>query len=177
MMTSANRWNKGFSITLSAMAVIALCFVTFLPVANAEEKPMNLISCRSGTVTMLSASKELTIYSYDIKGIDLGAKGDKTFENFTHRCVGVSAIKGGGGERLTKGYCKYMDPDGDFFIVSWDGPIGKEPLPFDVIHGTGKWKGIKGSGTVIPITRGKPIAKGTFQMCIEVTGTYELPPK
>lgn len=157
--------------------ICLLSLILLLPVANAEEKPMNLISCRSGTVTMLSASKELTVYSYELKGIDLGAKGDKTFENFTHRCVGVSAIKGGTGERLTKGYCKYMDPDGDFFIVSWDGSIGKEPLPFDVIQGTGKWKGIKGSGTVIPITRAKPIAKGTFQMCIEVTGTYELPPK
>jgi hypothetical protein len=143
--------------------------------ANAEEKPVNLISCRSGILKTLSASKELTIVSIDSKGIDRGTKGNMTFDNFTHRCMGISLIKGGEAERLTKGYCKYMDPDGDYFIVSWDGLIGKTPLPWEFIHGTGKWKGIEGGGTVIPITRGKPIVKGTSQYCIEVTGTYELP--
>jgi len=58
---------------------------------------------------------------------------------------------------------------------SFDGVGGAKPLPWEYIYGTGKWKGVKGGGTVKAITRGKPIAEGTFQMCIEVSGTYELP--
>jgi len=37
----------------------------------------------------------------------------REWDNFTHRCIGVSRIECG--ESLAKGYCKYMDPDGDFF--------------------------------------------------------------
>ena len=162
-------------IRLTVICLLGL--ILLIPVANAEEKPVNIISCRSGEFTLLSASKELTIVSYDFKGIDRGAKGNKTFENFTHRCMGVSVIKGGAADRLTKGYCKYMDTDGDFFIVSYDGLMGKTPLPWEFVQGTGKWKGIKGGGTAIGITKGKPIEKGTLQYCAEITGTYELPPK
>lgn len=177
MKSFINRWSKGFPIKMSAVGVIVLCFVIFLQVANAEEKPVNFISCRSGPVTILSASKELTVYSYDFKGIDQGTKGDMTFNNFTHRCMGLGLRKEGE-VPLSKGYCKYMDPDGDFFIVGWDAPFGKNhPLPWNFLQGTGKWKGIKGGGTVITITRGKPIVEGTSQYCIEVTGKYELPPK
>ena len=158
-------------IRIICTAILGL--VMFFPVANAEEKSLNIISCRSGTVTMLSASAEVTVYSYDFKGIDQGAKGDKTWDNFTHRCMGITRIMGG--ETLAKGYCKYMDPDGDFFMVAYDGLMGDKPLPWEFIQGTGKWKGIKGGGTTIGITRGKPIVEGTYQGCIEITGKYELP--
>ena len=156
------------------LIIICLLGLTLLiPMANAEEKPINIISCRSGTTTMLTASTELVVYGYELKGIDQDLNADKIFENYTHMCVGNTRILSG--EMLSKGYCKYMAPDGDVFIVSYDGIMGKEPLPWEYIVGTGKWKGVKGGGTVKAITRGKPIAEGTFQMCIEVSGTYELP--
>ena len=175
MMTSVNRWNKGFSIALSTMAFIAFCFVMFLPVANAEEKTINIVSCRSGTTTMLTASKELVVFGVELKGIDRDLNADKVFENYTHMCVGAIRIMGG--EQISKGYCKYMAPDGDFFIVSFDGVGGAKPLPWEFIYGTGKWKGVKGGGTAKYITRGKPIVEGTSQSCMEILGTYELPPK
>jgi len=156
------------------LIIICLLILTLLaPMVNAEEKPINIISCRSGTVTMLTASKELVVLGYELKGIDQDLNEDKIFENYTHMCMGTSRVLGG--ERLDKGYCKYMAPDGDFFIVSYDGLMGKEPTPWEYIHGTGKWKGIKGGGTVKGITKGKPIVEGTFQSCIEVTGKYEVP--
>jgi hypothetical protein len=142
-------------------------------VANAEEKPINIVSCRSGTTIMLTADKELVVYGYEVKGIDQDLNADKIFKNYTHMCVGSTRILAG--ETLTKGYCKYMAPDEDFFIVSYDGLMGKEPLPWEYIYGTGKWKGVTGGGTVKVIAMGKPIAEGTFQYCIEVTGTYNLP--
>jgi hypothetical protein len=47
-------------------------------------------------------------------------------------------------------------------------------MPWDYIYGTGKWKGVKGGGTVKYVTNGKPIVEGNFQSCIEVSGTYEV---
>ena len=145
-----------------------IVMVLFIPAVRAEEKPISIISCRSGTSTILSASKELTVLSYDFKGIDQGSNGDKIFENFTHRCMGVTRIVSG--DRWTTGYCKYMDPDEDFFILAYDGPTGGKPVPWEFIQGTGKWKGIKGGGTAQAITKGKPIVKGTFQYCAKITG-------
>jgi hypothetical protein len=46
---------------------------------------------------------------------------------------------------------------------------------FKFLQGTGKWKGIKGSGKGKVITRGKPITPGTAQVCSRWTGTFELP--
>jgi hypothetical protein len=157
--------------------LIIICIIgmaLLAPMASAEEKPINIISCRSGTTTMLTASKELVVFGFELKGIDQDLKPEKIFANYTHSCVGTIRIMGG--EQIAKGYCKYMAPDGDFFIVSFDGPGGAKQTPWDYIYGTGKWKGVKGGGTVKYITRGsKPIAEGTFQSCIEVMGTYEVP--
>ena len=161
---------------MARIIIISLLgLMLLIPMVNAEEKTMNIIRCRSGTTTMLTASKELVVYGFELKGIDQDLKPDKVFENYTHSCVGAGQILGG--KQITKGYCKYMAPDGDFFIVSFDGPGGAEPTPWEYIHGTGKWKGVKGGGTVKYITRGKPIpiVEGTFQSCIEVMGTYEVP--
>ena len=158
---------------LSLVMLVAFGLVMFFPVANAEEKPIIIISCRSGTATVLSGSKELTVYSYELKGIDLGSNEDKTFENFTHRCMGVSRVVGG--EVLSDGYCKYMDPDGDYFIVHFSGPTGPKACPWTFLQGTGKWEGIKGGGTAQQFTKGKEIAEGTFQFCSKIEGTYELP--
>lgn len=155
------------------LATYLVVMFLLIPAANAEEKSMSVISCRSGTSSMLSASKELTVFSYEFKGINIGSDGDKAFENLTHRCMGISRIEGA--EYTTTGFCKYLDPDGDFFIVAYDGPGGSNPLPWNFVQGTGKWKGVKGSGTVQAITQGKPIAEGTFQFCSKITGTYELP--
>jgi hypothetical protein len=73
--------------------MIFLLGMTLLsPMANAEEKPMNIISCRSATATMLTASKELVVYGFELKGIDQDLNEDKVHENYTHMCVGTSRI-------------------------------------------------------------------------------------
>jgi len=139
------------------LIIICLLGLTLLiPMANAEEKPTNILSCHSGTTTMLTASKELVVFSFELKGIDQDLNEDKVFENYTHMCMGTIRILGG--ERISKGYCKYMAPDGDFFIVSFDGPSGEKPLPWEYIYGTGKWKGIKGGGTAKTTTMGIRLA-------------------
>jgi len=43
------------------------------------------------------------------------------------------------------------------------------------LYGTGKWKGITGTGKFERIARGKAMEPGTFQGCVRNTGTFELP--
>jgi hypothetical protein len=72
-------------------------------------------------------------------------------------------------------YSKFMDPDGDFVILETTMAPGEKEGNFKFLQGTGKWKGIKGSGKVGIIKRGKPITPGTGQGCFRWTGTFELP--
>jgi hypothetical protein len=74
-------------------------------------------------------------------------------------------------------YTKMMDPDGDFVILEITMAPGETEGNIKFLQGTGKWKGIKGSGKVRAITRGKPITPGTVQSCSRSMGTFELPKK
>lgn len=155
-------------IRTSMMGIWVLLLLASL--AEAQDKPLDFTVCRSGTITTLSASKEATVLSVDIKGITV-ASSDKVFTNQTSRCVGVASILDG--KSVGNGYCKYMDPDGDFNLLAYtsDKP-GEGTWKYE--HGTGKWQGVKGAGAFKFFTSGKPIDDGTTQSCNRVTGTYEL---
>ena len=154
----------------SAIAVLGLTLL--LPAALAEEKPLDTISCRSGTATVLSASKEATVLSVDSKGISVPG-GTAFFADTTNRCIGVISIING--KRTSNGYCKFMSPSGDYNLLEWKGSGTDGEGTWKYLYGTGKWKGVKGGGLYKRIARGKPIAKGTYQFCTRATGTYELP--
>jgi hypothetical protein len=66
-----------------------------------------------------------------------------------------------------------MDMDGDFVVGQYEreGNEGR----WEFLHGTGKWKGIKGGGTNRDVAESKPITPGTFQSCDSATGTFTLP--
>jgi hypothetical protein len=72
-------------------------------------------------------------------------------------------------------YNKFIDLDGDFVILETTVASGQTEGNFKFLQGTGKWKGIKGSGKVKATIRGKPITPGTVQGCNRWTGTFELP--
>ena len=70
--------------------------------------------------------------------------------------------------------CEFVDPDGD---LSWMVTLiwyDQDPDAFKIIDGTGKWKGITGSGKFEKIARGKAMEPGTYQGCVRNTGTFEL---
>ena len=140
-------------------------------VGNAAES-YDLTNCFSSTVTTISASPELTVLSVDNKGIARSNSEKGAFDNATYQCVSVLSIASG--QREGTGYCKYMDPDGDFFVGQMTHDLtGGGTWKF--LQGTGKWKGITGGGKFVPLTSGKPIVAGTAQGCARATGTYELP--
>ena len=147
-----------------------LVLVMFIEVAQAET-PYDMTLCSSGTVTMVSTSKELTVFSADNKGITISNHPNKIFDNLTYHCVGVVKIEGD--KPIGTFYCQFIDPDGDI-VVGETTLVGTEGT-WKFLQGTGKWKGITGSGKNWPITKGKPITPGTSQSCLRGTGTFELP--
>ncbi len=157
-------------IYLAILVTLAAEGGSLATVAKAAES-YDATNCSSSTVTTISASEELTVLSVDSKGIARSNPEKGAFDNATYQCVGVLSLAGA--QREGTGYCKYMDPDGDFVVgqQTFDSSGGGT---WKFLQGTGKWKGITGGGKFVPLTRGKPIVAGTAQGCVRATGTYEL---
>ena len=156
------------NVKFGTIALVA----TFLFGVSAEaEETYDITSCWSGTVTLVSASKELTVYSIELRGISRSNQEAGAFDNNSVHCVGVGQIVAGSSTR--SGYCKYMDTDGDFVVGQYER--GDVEGKWEFLQGTGKWKGIKGGGTNRDVAKGKPITPGTFQTCQKATGTFTLP--
>lgn len=160
--------NKWVAIALSVVVAIVLGLVIHTPVAQAET-PYDITSCYSGTLTDLFRSKELTIFSTDVKGIGVSNHENKVFDNCSFHSAQIIQIINGKWKR--SGHSKFMDPDGDYFFVEISG---EKSAVVKFLYGTGKWKGITGTGKFERIARGKAIEPGTFQGCVRNTGTFEL---
>ena len=73
-MMLIKRWRIGIA-TLFGLLL-------FIPVAQAEQ-PFNFTLCSSATQTVLSATEELTVTSYDSLGIIMSNLANKVFDNMT----------------------------------------------------------------------------------------------
>jgi hypothetical protein len=161
-MIKINRWS----------AAVAIVFGLFILISLAEaQQPYDITECYSFTFTVLSESEDSTFLGMDGKAIVRSNHENKLFDNCTIHCVGIRRVVGGKAE--AHGYFKYMDPNGDFFIM--EGMVVEGEIVMKFLSGIGKWKGIKGEGRIKVITRGKPIIPGTGQVCYRHTGTFELP--
>lgn len=156
-------------LLISLTTIIAALFL-LIPIAQADE-PYDLTSCWSGDVTMLSARKNLVIFSFDIKGVSHGNHENKAFDNHSFQMVGINKIEAG--NRSGTSYAKYLSPEGDIVFGEIQTVGDKQTQKF--LFGTGKWEGITGGGKTEPITNVKPIKEGTTQGCARATGTYQLP--
>ena len=149
-------------------------FILFIPVAQAGE-PIDITYCLSLTNTLVSETPELSIGSFDFKGIATSNLASKAFDNLTFHGIGVGRDVGNKGKHRY-GYIKFMDPDGDILITENLRTLDAETeSDWNFLQGTGKWKGIKGGGKLRSVAGGKPITPGTQQGCIRMTGTFELP--
>jgi hypothetical protein len=156
---------------LSILVAIVITFAMFIPVALAETS-YDITNCYYGTSKALYRSEELTILSMDVRGIARSNLENKVFDNCSWHNVQILEILDGKWKR--SGHTKFMDPDGDYFFVEVSG--GKNAI-VKFLYGTGKWKGITGSGKFEVISRGKSMEPGTFHGCVRNTGTFELPKK
>ena len=159
-------WRSALAYSVALVAGVA----SPAAVAAAAES-YDLVNCGASTVTTISASQDLTVLSVDIKGIARSNPEKKAFDNSTSHCANVLRIAGA--QREGSGYCKFMDPDGDF-VVGQNTLDSTGGGTWKFLQGTGKWKGITGGGKFVPVTSGKPTVAGTGQGCVRASGTYEL---
>ena len=154
---------------LRTVIVIVIGLFMFIPFAKAQT-PFDFTECASANTSIVFQSKEITIAGSEGKGILFSHHENKVFDNCTFHAVVI--VKTVDGKRRSDSYWKIQDPDGDVVIaeVSVVGP--EKTMTF--LHGTGKWKGIKGQAKGKTTVTGKPAVPGTFQACSRYVGTFEL---
>ena len=147
----------------------------FIPFAQAQQS-IDITDSVFAKIIVLSESKELLIMSSEVWGMVASNNENKIFENLTSHCVAIRKFVA---DKQMKSltYTKFMDSDGDFFVVETVGDaleIGPEGK-WVFWEGTGKWKGIKGGGKAWFTARGKAITSDTFHGRVRMTGTFEMP--
>ena len=155
--------------------VIAFGLVMFISITQAQQ-PFDITFCGSTTITQtVLESKDLTITTFEGKGTVRSNPENKAFDNSSYHLLGVSLQMA---DKVSNfGYSRYMDSDGDFVVQENLRSPDATEATWKFLYGTGKWKGIKGSGKTTVVTRPKPIAPRTRQGCLRSTGTFELPKK
>jgi len=151
-------------------AIIGFVTLFSFTITAKAQQPVDMVSCGDNKFTTILASEELTIMGIESKGINMDNHPSKLADSMTFHGVGVLKIEKGKMSGML--YYKYMDPDGDYVTVEVS-QVGME-REWKYLQGTGKWKGITGSGKATYITKGKPIVPGTAQGCMKITGTQEF---
>jgi hypothetical protein len=162
----------GIAVRLLCGSVIAVSALGTSGALCAAETEYSGIWCGSAKRTVLESSPELTLAMFDQFGIQTPGSTFKPWENATTHCMGYARSMQG---KLTqKGACRWTDTAGDTFTGEYEALPDRPPV-WTFLAGTGKWKGIKGGGTYRVVTAAKPAESGTFQVCMEHSGKFELP--
>ena len=167
----SNRRRSGSAAALMGASLILAGLITPIPAAHAEQS-IDITYCLSLTTTVVSENEEMTVTSFDFKGIARSNLPDKAFDNLTFHGVGVGRVVAG--KNHNYGYIKFMNPDGDYVVTENLRDLEDTAGTWKFLQGTGKWKGIQGGGKLQSAARGRPILKDTVQGCIRMTGKYEL---
>jgi hypothetical protein len=113
------------------------------------------------------------LVSYEDKGISTNMGGKPIWEGWLDTTVGLWESNSKAGVGSGYGYAESTDQDGDKILRRWEGKkAAGDPHPrgtTTVIKGTGKWEGIKGTGTWVTT----PVA--TTQSYVDVDFDIELP--
>ena len=77
---------------------------------------------------------------YEDTSVTRNLKGEGPWDKLVDRCLGTATVIGEDWTRMS-GNCVKKDQDGDQIFVTWQGD------DWTVVSGTGKYKGITGTGT------------------------------
>jgi hypothetical protein len=129
--------------------------------------------CGHAKINMLTSSPELTAYTSDVWAVEIpGASVPKSLESATVRCVAYThAVQGKVTSRST---CRFTETSGDT-VTGEATVVPDQPNAWTFLVGTGKWKGVRGTGTWQYVSRSKPAADGTVAICLQHWGAYTLP--
>ena len=162
------------SYRIESIVVVAIVLGLLSPAAQALE-PIDFTQYASCTSTPASDDKEFRFASFECLGITRSNQENKIFENMSVLEVGVA--RHAGGQSTIYSLAKYTDLDGDYVVMEFSesAPSDRVEGTWKTLYGTGKWKGIKGSGKHMHVGRGKLVKPGTLQGYVRNTGTFELP--
>jgi len=152
----------------AAQAAVLLSLVPAAPLAQAQQ--YDFTSCHAGVVKVLFADKDVTVRSAEGWGIVMSNQANKLFDNAAFHVV--TTIRTVGKETSEVGYYKLMDSGGDFVLAEVSRVAGQQASRF--FHGTGKWKGITGSGRSERIVF-RMVPPDWAAACSRTVGTFELP--
>ena len=163
-------------LTLMLPFFLLIGFGPFHTPAGAETMNFTLVSMvEKREMVKVTETEGVIIGVIDRKGLSIFDNG----EIATTNCRGTFDTKKG-----FQGYSSLTFEDGSTLIMLWKGPTSrsrdgkydKYGMTAEYIEGTGRFKGIKGSGTFAgkaPQWDADYKAKGFT--CYEVSGTYTLP--
>jgi hypothetical protein len=155
------------------LTIVILGLATFIPVAQAQRQDFETLGYYAATNSIVHSSPEVVIMSTDAKGIMQSTHDGKFLENWSLHTVYV--VKVVEGKASWNGLGKGMAPDGEFILWEFHGDSESGGSTWNILYGTGKWKGIKGELKGKVIRRGKPIVEGTVQLCEKYAAWIELP--
>jgi hypothetical protein len=154
-------------------ALAALFAAAAAPPAQAGETEYGGTFCSHSKSAMLQAGPDVTALNFETWGIQTPDSPFKPWANATNRCAGNMVVTQG--KAAARGECLWTDADGDTFIGSFVDEPGKPVGVWTFLGGTGKWKGVSGSGTYQYVSSSPPRADGTGEGCTTHSGRYTLP--
>jgi hypothetical protein len=157
---------------IRSLLLFCSVIVVLIPSVQAADE-FEATSCRSGTYKVIFKNEDVRISTFEVTGIVKNNTNSEILNNVSEMSTGVNYRNGE--KTKMNGYAKYLYGNGDFNIMEWENDGSRSSGTWRFILGTGKWNGLKGGGTWQVGDRAKSIAEGTFQNCLIMKGTYELP--
>jgi hypothetical protein len=158
----------------SSLACLAVLAALLVPASAYAQTTTDHTTCRAGTLSVLAQDEKKIVLFLDHRGVAQGASAQDPFHGSTQRCVGT--IANFDGKVTSGGWCKQVHPQtGDWLVLDWAGSGTPGAGTYTLRHGTGKWKGITGSGTYEAVGQTRPVEAGTYQNCVRIKGTLNIP--
>ena len=155
--------------TLMKTAVLSLA-VAWTSVAFAKSGEVSIIQCAGGEVQNIATTPQHSFGTYKTIGTVRTDPVGGLFDMMSTQCLGASRFVEG--KPSVWGHCEWTDKDGDKVLLHFSRSEGLAGT-FTVIHGTGKYSGVRGTRDykIIPFP---PIA-GARAVCDEGKLRYTLP--
>jgi hypothetical protein len=166
-------WTKRVFGVRIIFCISLIIGVSSVSLAQSPEQTYDVDACVSMDISGLVRSQEITIFTFDAKGIMRSNTESKMFDNCTVHSMGVGVFEGE--KHTVYSYMKYLDPEGDYVIFLYTINPGEKAATTKLLAGTGKYKGITGGGKAVRIAGGKPVVEGTTQFCNNHKGTFTIP--
>jgi hypothetical protein len=133
------------------------------------EQSFDFTACHAGVVKLLYDDMGVALRTGEGWGIVMSNRRDKLLDGATFHVV--TTIRTVGKESFEVGYYKLMDPDGDVILAEVSRSGAEHVARF--FHGTGKWRGIRGSARSERIAF--RVMQGWAAACSRTVGTFQLP--